>query len=153
SNFSAFSVRPSLAQSPRPPAPDSSDRGIRQRFPATSRLDLRSSRSSGSLAHPSGAPQVGTPAVASMAAIPEQIIERVREQTDIVDVIGRHVGLKRSGKQWKGLCPFHDEKSPSFYVDPVRRSYKCFGCGEWGDVFTFVQKVEGVGFLAAVRSL
>lgn len=88
-----------------------------------------------------------------MAAIPEQIIERVREQTDIVDVIGRHVGLKRSGKQWKGLCPFHDEKSPSFYVDPVRRSYKCFGCGEWGDVFTFVQKIEGVGFLAAVRSL
>lgn len=88
-----------------------------------------------------------------MATIPEQIIERIREQTDIVDVVGRHVGLKRSGKQFKGLCPFHDEKSPSFYVDPARRSYKCFGCGEWGDVFTFVQKVEGVGFLAAVRSL
>jgi DNA primase len=88
-----------------------------------------------------------------MATIPEQIIERIREQTDIVDVVGRHVGLKRSGKQFKGLCPFHDEKSPSFYVDPARRSYKCFGCGEWGDVFDFVQKVEGVGFLAAVRSL
>jgi DNA primase len=88
-----------------------------------------------------------------MATIPEQIIERIREQTDIVDVIGRHVGLKRSGKQFKGLCPFHDEKSPSFYVDPARRSFKCFGCGAWGDVFDFVQKVEGVGFLAAVRSL
>ncbi|MFO7563207.1 MAG: DNA primase [Enhygromyxa sp.] len=88
-----------------------------------------------------------------MAAIPEQIIERIRESVDIVDVIGAHVGLKRSGKQFKGLCPFHDEKSPSFYVDPVRRSFKCFGCGAWGDVFDFVQKVEGVGFLAAVRSL
>jgi DNA primase len=88
-----------------------------------------------------------------MATIPEQIIERIREQTDIVDVVGGHVGLKRSGKQFKGLCPFHDEKSPSFYVDPARRSFKCFGCGEWGDVFDFVQKVEGVGFLAAVRSL
>jgi DNA primase len=88
-----------------------------------------------------------------MAAIPEQIIERIRESVDIADVIGGHVGLKRSGKQFKGLCPFHDEKSPSFYVDPVRRSFKCFGCGAWGDVFDFVQKVEGVGFLSAVRSL
>jgi DNA primase len=89
----------------------------------------------------------------AMAAIPEQIIERIRESVDIVDVVGGHVGLKRSGKQFKGLCPFHDEKSPSFYVDPVRRSFKCFGCGAWGDVFDFVQKVEGVGFLAAVRTL
>lgn len=88
-----------------------------------------------------------------MAGIPDQTIEQIREQTDIVEVIGAHVGLKRSGKQFKGLCPFHDEKSPSFYVDPVRRSFKCFGCGEWGDVFTFVQKVEGVGFLSSVRSL
>ena len=88
-----------------------------------------------------------------MAGIPDQIIERIRESTDIVDIVGGHVGLKRSGKQFKGLCPFHDEKSPSFYVDPVRRSFKCFGCGTWGDVFDFIQKVEGVGFLAAVRSM
>ncbi len=88
-----------------------------------------------------------------MAGIPDHIIERIREQTDIVEVVGRHVGLKRSGKQFKGLCPFHEERSPSFYVDPIRRSYKCFGCGAWGDVFTFVQKIEGVGFLASVRSL
>ncbi|PRP91613.1 DNA primase [Enhygromyxa salina] len=88
-----------------------------------------------------------------MATIPDQTIEQIREQTDIVDVIGGHVGLKRSGKQFKGLCPFHDEKSPSFYVDPVRRSFKCFGCGVWGDVFDFIQKVEGVGFLASVRTL
>lgn len=86
-------------------------------------------------------------------AIPDEIIERIREQADIADVVGAHVGLKRSGKQFKGLCPFHDEKTPSFYVDPVRRSYKCFGCGAWGDVFSFIQKVEGVGFLAAVQSL
>jgi DNA primase len=95
----------------------------------------------------------GVRASSAMAAIPEQIIERIRESVDIVDVIGGHVGLKRSGKQYKGLCPFHEERSPSFYVDPVRRSFKCFGCGAWGDAFDFVQKVEGVGFLAAVRSL
>lgn len=88
-----------------------------------------------------------------MAGIPDHILERIREQTDIVEVIGRHVGLKKSGKQWKGLCPFHEERSPSFYVDPVRRSFKCFGCGAWGDAFDFIQKVEGVGFLSAVRSL
>lgn len=88
-----------------------------------------------------------------MAGIPDETIERIREETDIVELIGAHVGLKRSGKQFKGLCPFHDEKSPSFYVDPVRRSYKCFGCGEWGDAFKFLQKAEGVGFLSAVRSL
>ncbi|MFV8751452.1 DNA primase [Nannocystaceae bacterium ST9] len=88
-----------------------------------------------------------------MAGIPDHILERIREQTDIVEVVGRHVGLKKSGKQWKGLCPFHEERSPSFYVDPVRRSFKCFGCGAWGDAFDFLQKVEGVGFLSAVRSL
>ena len=88
-----------------------------------------------------------------MAAIPEQIIERIREQVDIVDIVGGHVGLKRWGKLFKGLCPFHDEKTPSFYVDPVRRSFKCFGCGAWGDVFDFIQKVEGVGFVASIRAL
>jgi len=88
-----------------------------------------------------------------VATIPDQTIERIREQADIVDVIGGHVGLKRSGKQFKGLCPFHDERSPSFYVDPVRRSFKCFGCGVWGDVFDFIQKVEGVGFLASIRTM
>ncbi len=88
-----------------------------------------------------------------MAAIPDHILEQIRAQTDIVEVVGRHVGLKKSGKQWKGLCPFHEERSPSFYVDPVRRHYKCFGCGAWGDAFDFLQKIEGVGFMAAVRSL
>lgn len=88
-----------------------------------------------------------------MAAIPDHIIEQIREETDIVEVIGSHVGLKRSGKNFKGLCPFHDEKSPSFYVDPVRKSFKCFGCGVWGDAFSFVQKIEGVGFLSAVQTL
>lgn len=88
-----------------------------------------------------------------MAGIPDHVLEQIREQTDIVDVVGRHVGLKKSGKQWKGLCPFHEERSPSFYVDPVRRSFKCFGCGAWGDAFDFIQRIEGVGFLAAVRSL
>ena len=86
-------------------------------------------------------------------AIPDKTIQRIREQVDIVELIGTHVGLKRSGKQFKGLCPFHDEKTPSFYVDPVRGSFKCFGCGAWGDAFDFIQRVEGVSFIAALRSL
>jgi DNA primase len=90
---------------------------------------------------------------ASMAQIPETIVESVRERVDIVDLIGRHVTLKRVGKQWRGLCPFHGEKTPSFYVDPLRKSFKCFGCGEWGDAIDFLRKSEGKSFVEAVRTI
>jgi DNA primase len=88
-----------------------------------------------------------------LAAIPKEKIEEVLRGVDIVDLIGKHLDLRRSGKQFKGLCPFHQEKTPSFYVDPTRRSYKCFGCGEWGDAISFIRKVEGKGFMEAVRTL
>jgi DNA primase len=88
-----------------------------------------------------------------MPTIPDHTLEDIRERVDMVELIGRHVGLKRSGKQFKGLCPFHREKTPSFYVDPNRKSYKCFGCGEWGDAIDFLRKVEGKGFVEAVRTL
>ena len=88
-----------------------------------------------------------------MAQIPDHILSELRERVDITEVIGKHIALKRSGKQFKGLCPFHDEKTPSFYVDKTRGSFKCFGCGAWGDSIDFLRRVEGRSFPDAVRTL
>jgi DNA primase len=79
--------------------------------------------------------------------------EGVRAATDIVDVISPLVTLKRVGKTIKGLCPFHQEKTPSFTVNTERQTFKCFGCGEGGDVFSFVEKYERVDFKEALRML
>ena len=72
---------------------------------------------------------------------------------DIVDLVQSYVPLKRAGAQLRANCPFHNEKTPSFYVNPVRQSFHCFGCGASGDVFKFVQETEKVGFLEAVELL
>jgi DNA primase len=85
--------------------------------------------------------------------IPDPLIDEVRERADIVEVIGEHLTLKRSGKEFKALCPFHNEKTPSFYVVPAKNFYKCFGCGESGDVFTFLMKRHGLSFTDAVRQI
>jgi DNA primase len=85
--------------------------------------------------------------------IPDEKKEEVRAAADIVEVVEDYVKLKRSGRSWKGLCPFHDEKTPSFHVTPDLGIYKCFGCGATGDVFNFVMEMEGVGFVEALRSL
>lgn len=85
--------------------------------------------------------------------IPDEKKEEVRGAADIVEVVEDYVKLKRSGRSWKGLCPFHDEKTASFHVTPDLGIYKCFGCGESGDVFNFVMEMEGVGFMEALRSL
>ena len=85
--------------------------------------------------------------------IPDEKKEEVRGAADIVEVVEDYVKLKRSGRSWKGLCPFHDEKTPSFHVTPDLGIYKCFGCGESGDVFNFVMEMEGIGFVEAMRSL
>jgi DNA primase len=83
--------------------------------------------------------------------IPEPLVEEVRGRADIVQIIGEHVALKRSGKDFKGRCPFHEERTPSFYVVPSKGFYKCFGCNESGDVFAFLMKRLGLGFQDAVR--
>jgi DNA primase len=85
--------------------------------------------------------------------IPEQVIAEIRERTDIVQVIGQHVQLKRSGVNHIGLCPFHDEKTPSFNVNSQRQFFHCFGCHESGDVIKFLMKVEGRRFLEVVEDL
>ena len=88
-----------------------------------------------------------------MASIPDQIVDRVRSESNIVDVISDYVRLRRSGKNWTGLCPFHDDKKPSFSVEPVRGIFKCFSCGEGGNVFTFLMKKNGWSFPETVRAL
>ncbi len=85
--------------------------------------------------------------------IPQEKIDEVRNAIDIVDLIGGFVKLKKRGKNFLGLCPFHTEKTPSFNVSPDRQMYHCFGCGVGGNVFTFVMEYEKVSFLEAVRSL
>lgn len=85
--------------------------------------------------------------------IPEEKIEEIRAVTDIVDVVGDYVQLKRRGSNFVGLCPFHNEKTPSFNVNPSMGIYKCFGCGAGGDVYQFVTQVEGVSFPEAARML
>ena len=79
--------------------------------------------------------------------------EEVRDAADIVEVVGDYVKLKRSGSGFTGLCPYHDEKTPSFNVTPRLGIFKCFGCGESGDVFKFVMDQDGIGFTEAVRQL
>jgi DNA primase len=80
-------------------------------------------------------------------------LEEIRARTDIAELIGAYLPLKRAGSAFKALCPFHKEKSPSFHVNPQRQIFKCFGCGEAGDVFAFVMKHEGIDFNGAVQLL
>jgi len=80
-------------------------------------------------------------------------IREVVERTDLVALVGRHVQLKKAGRSWVGLCPFHGERTPSFHVSPERRSYKCFGCGKGGDAIRFVMEYEGKDFVSTVREL
>ncbi len=83
----------------------------------------------------------------------EAIKDQIRSRADIATVIGRYVNLKGSGQTLKGLCPFHKEKTPSFHVNPVRGFFHCFGCKKGGDVFTFLQEIEGIGFSDALKML
>lgn len=85
------------------------------------------------------------------ARVSDDIVAEVKRAADIVDVVSRYVMLKKAGKTFKALCPFHSEKTPSFTVNPERQMFKCFGCGKAGDVFTFVAEHERVDFLEAVR--
>lgn len=88
-----------------------------------------------------------------MPLLPEYIIQEVVDKNDIYDVISRTVQLKKSGSSYSGLCPFHNEKTPSFSVSPRRGIFKCFGCGEGGDVIRFVMKRDGLSFYDAVVKL
>ncbi len=86
-------------------------------------------------------------------AIADDDIERIRSTVSIVDIVGQHVQLKRTGRNWVGLCPFHAERTPSFNVREETGRYRCFGCDKSGDVFTFVQEVEHTDFIGSVEFL
>ncbi|PID38722.1 MAG: DNA primase [Proteobacteria bacterium] len=85
--------------------------------------------------------------------IPERVIAEIRDRADIVEIIGRHVELKRSGSSFIGLCPFHDEKTPSFNVNAARQFFHCFGCRASGDVIGFLMRVEGREFMDVIEDL
>jgi len=85
--------------------------------------------------------------------LPTGFIQDLLSRVDVVEVVGRHVELKKAGINHKGLCPFHGEKSPSFIVSPSRQTYHCFGCGAHGDAIRFLTEHHGMGFIDAVRDL
>src|SRR3712207_6113194 len=88
-----------------------------------------------------------------MSLYTKDSIERVREAVDMVELVGARSDLRRVGARWTGLCPFHDERTPSFSVDGEKGFYHCFGCSASGDAFRFVQETEGLSFKEAVEQL
>lgn len=78
--------------------------------------------------------------------IPEEVVEQIRTSSDIVEVIGEYVQLRKQGRNYFGLCPFHGENSPSFSVSSDKQIFHCFGCGEGGNVFSFLMKMEGLAY-------
>ena len=85
--------------------------------------------------------------------IPEDKITEIKNTVDIVDIVSDSVLLKKTGRNFVGLCPFHSEKTPSFTVSPEKQIYHCFGCGSGGNVFSFLMQQEGLGFPEAARML
>lgn len=83
----------------------------------------------------------------------DSVVQAVKDAADIIEVVGEIVTLKKAGANYKGLCPFHAEKTPSFTVNPSRRSFHCFGCGEGGDALSFVMRYQNIGFWEAVKQL
>ena len=86
-----------------------------------------------------------------MARIPQTKIEEIESASDIVSAIARYVSLKKTGKNFKGLCPFHKEKTPSFIVSPEKQIYHCFGCGKGGNVFNFLMSVENISYIESIQ--
>src|SRR3990170_1427191 len=86
-------------------------------------------------------------------SISDDDIQQIRNRVNLVDIIAEQIPLKKSGRTWRGLCPFHHEKTPSFHVDPAKQLYHCFGCGAGGDVFTWLMKTEGLEFREAIETL
>ena len=97
--------------------------------------------------------KVGAATPVGRSLISDDIKNRIRDRVDIADVIGHHVLLRRTGQNLVGLCPFHQEKSPSFSVSPSKQMFYCFGCRAGGDVFAFLTKITGATFPEVLREL
>jgi len=85
--------------------------------------------------------------------IRDDVVNEIREQNDIVEVIGEYVKLTKRGKNHFGLCPFHGEKTPSFSVEQEKQLFHCFGCGKGGNVFTFIEEIENIPYREAIQFL
>src|SRR5574344_411154 len=83
----------------------------------------------------------------------DELLDEIKIKSDIVDIISEYVTLKRSGRNFFGLCPFHKEKSPSFSVSPDKQIFHCFGCGVGGDVISFISKIENINYKEAIELL
>src|SRR3989338_3932464 len=83
--------------------------------------------------------------------IPEQVLDEIQNKVDIVEIISSYLPLKKAGRNYKGLCPFHNEKTPSFMVSQDKQIYHCFGCGAGGNIFGFLMRHERLEFPEAVR--
>jgi DNA primase len=88
-----------------------------------------------------------------MGRITEELIGEIKNKNNLLDLISCYVTLKKSGKSYQGLCPFHSERTPSFSVNPEKGLWYCFGCSSGGDIFDFLKKVENLSFFEAVTSL
>ena len=95
----------------------------------------------------------GYSCIRGILLIPPDIIDKIRESVSLADYLARSVSLNRSGTHLKGLCPFHNERTPSFYVYPVQNRFHCYGCGKHGDIFTYMQEIEGHSFVEAAELL
>ncbi|MDE2071522.1 MAG: DNA primase, partial [Patescibacteria group bacterium] len=80
-------------------------------------------------------------------------VQKIKDRINIVDVVGQYIQLRRAGRNYTARCPFHKERTPSFMVSPERGTYMCFGCGEKGDIFSFIQKMDGVDFPTVLKQL
>jgi DNA primase len=85
--------------------------------------------------------------------ISDDVINQIKDRIDIAEIVGQHVSLTRAGQNLKGLCPFHQEKTPSFTVSSSRQIFHCFGCGAGGNVFTFLTRITGASFPETVKDL
>ena len=88
-----------------------------------------------------------------MVRYSDELIEEIKSSNDIVDIISQYVVLKRRGRNFLGLCPFHKEKTPSFSVSPDKQIFHCFGCGVGGDVITFINRIENLGYRESIEML
>ena len=88
-----------------------------------------------------------------MERISDETVQQVKQYSGIVDVINQYVPLKRRGRNYIGLCPFHSERTPSFTVSPDKRIFHCFGCHESGDLISFIQKIDSASFIDAIETI